>query len=367
MTLGASEEPLVYCRRPEDIVAPRVRAVMLTNYCEVAGHFGLDSYAMLGQSGLHPSSLRDPENWLPAERILALLENSAALSGRDDFGVLMGEARTFASLGPVSLLLRHEGTLRTIVSAAHEYRRLINEIVEMHLRETGRSAILDWSLLSGLQSTQGVNLLATIAYRVLVDGAGCNWAPDCIHFRQSTPTHVATFRRVFHCSLEFESGFDGMSFASSCLDLPNKFSDPGLAVHARRLLDLMPGIRSEDTLSERVRSAIPFLISNGQAHAKGVARYLGVPLRTLQRRLLAEGKPFGTLLNEARRELAIRYLSNSNQSITTVAQFVGYSAPSSFTRWFMSEFGVSPAKWRRTVRARNGRHLKPRTADSASG
>jgi len=37
----------------------RARAVMLTNYTEVARHFGLDPYAMLGRCGLHPSSLRD--------------------------------------------------------------------------------------------------------------------------------------------------------------------------------------------------------------------------------------------------------------------------------------------------------------------
>jgi len=100
-----------------------------------------------------------------------------------------------------------------------------------------------------------------------------------------------------------------------------------------------------------------FLISNGQADVQGVARYIGVPLRTFQRKLAAEGHSFGTLLNEARRELAVRYLANSNQSITMVAQLTGYSALSSFTRWFIAEFGVPPGKWRRTTRARNGRHL----------
>ncbi len=340
----------------------RARAVMLTNYTEVAAHFGLDPYAMLGRAGLHPSALRDPENWLPAERILALLEDSAERTGRDDFGILLGEVRTFASLGPVSLLLRHEVSLGQIVAAAIEYRRLINEIVHLQVRTQGQGAVLEWHLVPGLRSTQGINLLATIAYRVLVDGSGCSWQPDCVHFRQSVPERAATFRRLFRCAVEFDSSFDGLSFSSQLLQLKNEFADRGLTVHARRLLDLMPGIRDDMTLTERVRSAIPFLISNGQAHAEGTAQYLGLPLRTLQRRLAAEGHPFSTLLNEARRELAIRYLGSSQQSITMVAHLTGYSALSSFTRWFVSEFGTSPAKWRKTIRARDARHLQPLAA-----
>ena len=77
----------------------RARAVSLTGYCEIARHVGLDPFAMLSRAGLHPSALNDPENWLPASRILRLLDDSARHSGRDDFSILLGECRTFGSLG----------------------------------------------------------------------------------------------------------------------------------------------------------------------------------------------------------------------------------------------------------------------------
>lgn len=337
----------------------RARAVMLTNYNEVARHFGLDPFAMLARAGLHPSSLRDSENWLPASRIVSLLEDSANQSGRDDFSVVLGECRTFASLGPVSLLLRHEATLRTMIENAIEYRRLINELVHLTIRDDGQHAVIEWALVPGLQSSQGINLLATTAYRILVDGAGLDWQPECVHFRHSPPENIATFRRIFRCDLEFESSFDGFSCTSESLDTPNAYADPELTVHARRLLNLLPGIRDDDTMSERVRRTIPFLLSEGKANAESVASCLGIPLRTMQRRLISEGQPFTHLLNEARGELAVRYLNDSNQSITAVAHFTGYSALSSFTRWFISEFGMSPGKWRRTMRRRDALHLQP--------
>ena len=71
-----------------------------------------------------------------------------------------------------------------------------------------------------------------------------------------------------------------------------------------------------------------------------------MPVRTLQRRLDAEGESFSGLLNEVRRDLSVRYLSSSNQSITAVAYLTGYSALGSFTRWFAGTFGASPQAWR---------------------
>jgi len=331
----------------------RARAVTLTSYQAVARHVGLDPYVMLRQAGLHPTVLADPENWISAGRVLNLLEQCAFESRRDDFGVLLGECRTFASLGPVSLLLRHEITLRDVITATIEYRRLLNELLQLRLHDDGRSAVLEWSLIPGLRSSQGINLLATVAYRVLVDGAGCNWMPDCIHFRHSMPVHISTFNRVFRCSLEFNSTFDGMSCASASLGLPNEFADPSLAAHARRLLNLMPGIRHDDAMSQKVAAIIPLLISNGQADVDGAAQCLGVSVRTLQRRLIGEGQSFSKLLNETRRDLVVRYLRNSNQSITAVAELSGYAALSSFTRWFISEFGISPKKWRKIMQARD--------------
>ena len=340
-----------------DSLLARARAVTLTNYHEVARHAGLDPYVMLGRAGLHPSSLRDPENWLPAKRILALLDDSVLRSGYDDFGILLGECRSFASLGPVSLLLKHESTLGEVIGAMIEYRRLLSDLLHFDLRDDGHTVVLEWNLMPGLQSTQGVNLLAAIAYRVLVDGGGFHWYPDCVHFRHGSPRHVATFKRIFRCSLEFGSNFDGMSFASASLSLPNQFADAELAVHARRLLNLMPGIRPSDTMSERVTSAIPFLVSSGHAQAEDVARCLGVSLRTLQRRLVAEGSTFSGILNDVRRELVVRYLNSANHSMTEVAHLTGYSTLSSFTRWFVSEFGMPPTKWRKLMERRDALHL----------
>ena len=327
----------------------RARAVTLTNYIGLARCLGIDPYAMLERAGLDGRSLSDSENWLPSRLVLDLLEKTAAIADRDDFGVLLGEFRSFASLGPVSLLLRHEVTLRAIIRSMIEYRRLLSELLHLRLEEHGDQSILCWSLIPGLRSSQGINLLATIAYRVLVDSTAVHWHPECIHFRHSQPKARAAFQRVFTCPIEFDCEFDGLTLKTKSLDLPNEYADAELAAHARRLLNLLPGIRAEDSAVTRTRGTIALLIQNGHVDVSDVARCMGLTRRSLQRRLKAEGHTCSSLLNDVRRELAVRYLGNSTQSSSAVAELIGYSSLSAFTRWFVAEFGKPPGEWRQQL------------------
>ena len=98
--------------------------------------------------------------------------------------------------------------------------------------------------------------------------------------------------------------------------------------------------------AQDVRRSIYQLLPHGRATIEQVARALGTNPRMLQRRLDACGETFSGLLNATRRELVMRYLENPAYSLTQVAALLGYGFPSSFTRWFVAEFGQSPAKWR---------------------
>ena len=328
---------------------PRARAVMLTNYNEVARFVGLEPYEMLARAGINAADLHNPENWLAAQRVLSLIDESAVQSGRDDFGILLGKCRTFTSMGPVSLLLKHEATVRDIIQAAVEYRYLLNDLLHVIVRDDGGSATVEWNLIPGLQSPQGVNMVAAATYKAISEALEASWEPDCIHFRHARATHHATFSRFFRCSLEFDSQFDGMSCASKALLTPNPFANADLAAYARRLLNLLPVVR-DDSAADKVRSVILLVIDDGDPTVERVADCLGAPVRTLQRQLAAENHSFGSLLNEIRRELAHRYLEHSSHDVMTIAHLTGYATAQSFTRWFTSEFRIPPAQWRKLRR-----------------
>jgi AraC-like DNA-binding protein len=127
---------------------------------------------------------------------------------------------------------------------------------------------------------------------------------------------------------------------------PNPLADATMALHAQRLLGLVPIEDGPKPNSERVRRAIAALLPVGRATLEQVAAQMALSPRSLQRQLGDEGYRFGELLGEVRKELAEAYLTGSNQPVTSVAGLLGYASPSAFTRWFAGAFGSSPQAWR---------------------
>jgi AraC-like DNA-binding protein len=327
----------------------RARAVMVSHYDEVARFVGLDAVEMIRRAGLRPRDLHNPENWLPAAKLIALIDESASRSGRDDFGILLGKCRTFTSLGPLSLLLKHEATIGKILSAAVEYSYLLNDLLHVSIKDDGASATIEWNLVPGLHSRHAANLVAAIAYRGISEAVEFSWDPDCIHFRDATPDRVSTFKRYFRGSLEFGSNFDGMSCTSAALNTRNPFADPDLARYARQLLNLLPGA-GEASATNKTLSTILLMLDDGEISITRAAECLGITVRSLQRRLEAEETSFNQILNETRKELAMRHLANSSASLISVATLLGYSGVAAFGRWFAGEFGMSATEYRRTKR-----------------
>lgn len=329
---------------------PQVRAAALTNYFEVARFVGLDPYEMLRRVGINPQDLADPEQRIATAPVSRLLEESARESGCFCFGLLMAETRSVPSVGAVALLLQHERTARAMIDALVEYQELIGEAVVYDFEETGGVAILRTDIADGLAGPQAIELLMGITYRVISAIVSGGWHPESAHFLHDAPPDLSAHRRIFNCPLVFGGDFNGFLCASASLDAPNPAAQPVMAEHARRYLDMLVPAPDDGMIVTRARRSLQLLLPEGRATLEQVGENLGLHPRALQRLLEKEGHTFAQLLNEVRRELATRYLSLSNRSVTSVAALTGYAAPSSFTRWFCAEFGVSPASWRATER-----------------
>lgn len=323
---------------------PHVRAVSLINYVEVARFVGLDPAGMLRRAGIDPAELADPEHPLDARRVATLLEASAREAVCPVFGLLMAESRSVASVGAVGLLLKHQGTAREVIDAVIEYQSLLAEVLAIGAEEVDGATIIRTELaLGGPQSTEYVMGLLC---RTVSELTGGRWHPESAHFLHDPPGDLGVHRRIFQCALVFCSDFNGLVCPTDSLGAPNPAADSIMASHARRYLDMLVPDPADGSITERARRCIYLLLPAGRATLEQVGGNMGLRARTLQRSLEKEGRTFATLLNEVRRELALRYLASSTHSITAIAQMTGYATPSSFTRWFAAEFGTGPAAWR---------------------
>ena len=325
---------------------PRVRAAALTNYFEVARFVGLDPAQMMRDQGINPATLADPEQLIAGPPVGALLEESARQSGCMSFGLLLAECRTLPSLGPISLLLRHQGTAREAVNAMLSYQRLMSEVLDFSIEDAGEMSTIRTDLAPGFRLRQAIELVMGLVCRTVSEVVGGRWHPESAHFVHDAPADLSVHRRVFQCPLVFQSGFNGFACPTASLDAPNPAADSIMARHAKRYLDLLVPDLADGSITERARRSLYLLLPRGRATLEQTADNLGLHPRTLQRLLEKEGRTFAVLLNEVRREAALRYLSGSSHNVTAIAQMTGYASPSSFTRWFAAEFGMAPAHWR---------------------
>ena len=87
----------------------------------------------------------------------------------------------------------------------------------------------------------------------------------------------------------------------------------------------------ESHLRTRVENAIASLLPHGRVLVEDVARSLGMSERTLARKLSDEGLNFTEILQQLRRDLAVRYLGDRKLHVSKIAWLLGFHEVSAFT------------------------------------
>ena len=150
------------------------------------------------------------------------------------------------------------------------------------------------------------------------------------------------------CEVSFDAHVDEISFDPSVMDLPLLGYDPYLN-------DLMAK-SCDEAIAARASNASPFrteveniimpLLPHHEAQAKTVAQKLNLSERTFARRLAAEGLSFGEILDQMRRDLAIRYLEQ-NFRASDITWRLGFQQPSAFSHACRRWTGKSPQEYRK--------------------
>ena len=156
--------------------------------------------------------------------------------------------------------------------------------------------------------------------------------------------------RLFGYVVAFGQDFNGLVCTTRDMDAPNPMADPVMARYARQILEATPGSGPMDTV-DSVRHILLVLLPSGECSVDQVAQQLGVDRRTVHRRLLREGTTFTDVVNTVRREMAVHYLEDGKRPLSQVAELLGFSALSAFSRWHKQQFGEVAGRRRRSEAA----------------
>jgi AraC-like DNA-binding protein len=326
-----------------------VRAAALTNYAQVARRVGLDPSRMMRSAKLDVRALNNPDQRIAADKVGALIEDSARQADCPTFGLQMAESRRMSDFGALSLLLTHQPTLRHVLATMIEYLHVLNESLALTIEDADDLVIIREEIVVRRAGRQATELAVGVLFRLFRAQLGPQWRPVSVNFAHTAPSNLAVHRRVFGMTPHFDAEFSGIVCEAADLDRPNPQADQAMARYAKQFVESMPGTNRR-SIAQETKKAIYLLLPQGRATIEQIASGLDMNVRTLQRQLDAVGAVYSDLLDEVRRDLVRRYLANPAHSLTDICAMLGFSHSSAFSRWYRAQFGVPPISARRSRR-----------------
>lgn len=328
---------------PPTIAVTSTLAMVLT-----AGGRGFETADLLARFGVPPELLRDPDARLPAATVLALWEALVERTGDPALQLVAPLSLPFGAYRVIDYLVVESATVGQGVRRFASFFRLIAEGVALEVTEDGdgNGLVLGRSDGGAVPPIYVDYVFAALVTRVRVRSPGLRVLR--VELRRPEPADPGPYHEVFRAPVLFAARADRLLFSREEWDSPLGGGDEALAEvleeHAKILAQRMPeadaGFRVE--VERAVAATVP-----GGPSVEAVARALHVSVRTLQRKLVAEGTSFREVAEAVLGRLALDYLADRQVSVAEVAFLLGFSDPSSFNRAFRRWTGDTPGRWRR--------------------
>ena len=154
--------------------------------------------------------------------------------------------------------------------------------------------------------------------------------------------------RFVGTKVEFGAHTDEFALNVDARELPLIHADPYLNNILLKYCEagLVDRRGNVSQLRTRVENAISSLLPHGRVVVDDVARSLGTSKRTLARKLADEGLSFTEILQQLRRDLAVRYLDDRGLQVSKIAWLLGFHDVSAFTHACKRWTGKTPSQMR---------------------
>ncbi|MBK5373677.1 MULTISPECIES: AraC family transcriptional regulator [unclassified Pseudomonas] len=332
-------------------------AAFVNHVLDVAERHGCDGDWLLNQIGLAREQLADSMLRVPMRHVRALLDLTARVSNLAHFGLLVGAAVRPGTYGALGYVLMTSPTLGESMNMILRFGKIVYDCPSSQTR----IVISDGRVTLEHQRISELEPYCALHQEALLVGwaAFGRWliasnAPMLeVRMMHSPIGDTALYEHFFGCPVQFDAGSNALVFAESLLSSRIHGADP--RAHRNMLLEAdwqmclaYPAL----TATDRLRALLTEQLPSGDFSLKSLASQLAISPRTLQRKLAVEGENFNQVLENLRMELADHYLRRTDSSIMDIALLLGFSQASSFSHAFRQAHGISPAEYRKTLRAK---------------
>jgi AraC-like DNA-binding protein len=328
-----------------------VLARVVTRIVNLAAAEGMARERLVEAAGLTHVDLTDGDSRVPVSTQVGLWRLIGQGVSDPGFGVRGGASIKVRETGLLGYVMSCSATLGAALRRLVRYGRILSDAVELTLERPGR----DHVAIAQSRGALGDGLPLAVDYRLAVLVSACRQitgvqiVPAEIGFSYDQPASTLEHRRFFRCPLRFGQPESKVVFLERDLSLLVPKGDEALAGYLSEYAEqVLRSLVTGDSIRERVRSAIWAALGDGRPALARVASALGMPPRTLQRRLAEEGTSLQREAEDIRRAMAMAMLRDRAISIPEVAFLLGYAEPSTLFRAFRRWTAMTPRQYRGT-------------------
>jgi AraC-like DNA-binding protein len=314
---------------------------------------GLPFDDLLTEAGITRGQIANSEASVPLSALDSML---AALTVRYDdplLGLHAAHAIQPATLGALGHLMQTCDTFADALAMLTRYSRLLSNISRSTVTMKPGSVEVSWECLYGSallrrHATEYVFGAVTNLLRLLLPEK--KHLLQAVHFAHPRPDRVGIERKYFDffkCPVHFDRSASSLLLPSDVLQMRLHHGDALMKNMLERYAeDLLRQREQTSSLADEVRGLIRAMIVDGTPSKTHVAAQLGLSSRSLHRRLQELGTGYRELLDEVRLENARTQLGEGRESVTRIAERLGFQSRQAFLRWFKLTSGQTPGEYR---------------------
>jgi AraC-like DNA-binding protein len=310
---------------------------------------GLPVEPILKRVGVTPELVAEPERGLSVRSQITLLDEAAIALKDDCIGFTLARDLDPREIGLLYYVMSSSQTLGDALKRVARYSKITNEALVVGYREGNQLIIeLSYSGVPRHSDRHQIEFCMFGLLRICRMLTGLNLVPQHFKIAHHRSGGISEMARFVGTKVEFGADADEFALHADARKFPVIHADNYLNHFLLKYCEAALADRRRDTsyLRTSVENAISSLLPHGRALVGEVARTLGMSQRTLARKLSDEGLNFTEILQQLRRDVAVRYLADSKLHVSNIAWLLGFHEVSAFTRACKSWTGKTPSEMR---------------------
>lgn len=329
-----------------------VRAAGVRGFAQLVTELGGDPEEFVRRFDIPATALVSGEDLVPITAIDLMMEAAARDLSCPDLGLRLARTQDISILGPLALAIEASSTVAEAIDCVSKFMFVHSPALSLGAEDDplGNRDVVALTYRKDLRQSpyspqgaeQGIGLLYQVGLTLVGDRLGLR----SVEFPHQPISPLQVYTDFFGVAVRFGCPHAALRVPRTVLD--ERFPSANAAIRKLAVHYLTSRHTDPETrFATTVRHALVERLGVTGPAIGNIARLFAMHPRTLQRRLAEESTTYEEILDDVRRDLAIRHIITTDLPLSQVAVMTGFASQSALSHAVRRWRGATPRELRR--------------------